>query len=53
MLLRNYGQADARLSLTTKLIALLGLFALIFVCIFLIRSFPKRRASLWTMLPGR
>ena len=45
MLLRNYGQADARLSLTTKLIALLGLFALIFVCIFLIRSFPEKESE--------
>lgn len=45
MLLRNYGQADARLSLTTKLIALLGLFALIFACIFLIRSFPEKESG--------
>ena len=43
--MRNYGPSGLRLTKTAKLIALVLLFALIFACIFVIRSFPKKESE--------
>ena len=43
--MRNYGPSGLRLTKTTKLIALVLLFALIFACIFVIRSFPRKESE--------
>lgn len=43
--MRNYGPSGLSLTKTTKLIALVLLFALIFACIFVIRSFPKKESE--------
>ena len=43
--MRNYGPSGLSLTKTTKLIALVLLFALIFACIFVIRSFPRKESE--------
>ena len=45
MPMRNYGQAGPRLTKTRKLIVLVLLFALIFACILVIRSFPEKESE--------